>query len=70
MRLIDSKGQQFTWGYNRQLKTNHPDKLEEILTTDNVRQLFEYYFQNAKKKPQLGQEKSIKEIIDKVADYL
>jgi hypothetical protein len=69
MRLIDSKGQQFTWGYNRLLKTNHPDKLEITLTIDNVRELFEYYFENAKKKPQLGQEKNIKDIIEKIADY-
>jgi hypothetical protein len=61
-RLIDSTGRQFTWGYDQRLKTNHPDKLERTLTLDEVRQSFKDYFENAKKKPDLG-------LIDRVADY-
>lgn len=68
-RLIDSSGRQFTWAYNQGLKTNHPDKLEKTLTLDEVRQSFKDYFENAKKKPDLGQGQNIKELIDKVADY-
>jgi hypothetical protein len=68
-RLIDSTGRQFTWGYNQRLKTNHPDELEKTLTLDQVRQSFTDYFDKVKKKPDLGQEQNIKDLIDKVADY-
>lgn len=69
VKLIDKNGQKYSWEYSYTRETNHPNKFEETLTLEEVRELFEKYFKNSKRQPELGKEKNINELIDKVADY-
>jgi hypothetical protein len=43
MRLIDSRGRQFTWGYNIAQKSNYPDKLVGQLTVDDREIIYATY---------------------------
>jgi len=69
MRLIDSAGKQFTWGYNQLKRTNFPDKFEKYLTLKDVQDLFDNYFSRAKKKPEYQEVNNIDELLEKVKDY-
>ena len=70
MRLIDSRGLQFTWGYSSGQKSNYPDKLVGQLTVDEVIEIASQYFKDAKKKPDIENVKTTKDLIDKIADHL
>ncbi len=69
VRLIDYNGKFFTWGYNTRQKSNYPDKFVRQLTVDELREIANQYFKDAKKKPDLGNEKTTNELIDKIWDY-
>jgi hypothetical protein len=69
MRLIDANGRQFTWGYSSGQKSNYPDRFIKQLTVDELREITNQYFKDSKKKPNIGDEKSTRELIDKIWDY-
>lgn len=69
MRLIDANGRQFTWGYSTDQKSNYPDRFIKQLTVDEIREVANHYFKDVKKKPNIGGEKSTRELIDKIRDY-
>ncbi len=70
VRLIDSHGRQFTWGYSSTQKSNYPDKPVRQLTVDEVREIAGQYFKHMEKKPDLEKVKTVKDLIDKIVDYL
>jgi hypothetical protein len=70
MRLIDSHGLQFTWGYSSEQNSNYPDKLVGQLTVDEVREIANQYFKDAKTKPDIENVKTTKELINKIGDHL
>lgn len=70
MRLIDVNGRQFTWGYSTQQKSNYPDRFVKQLMVDELREIANQYFKDLKKKPDLRDAKSTKDVIDKISDYL
>ncbi len=70
MRLIDVNGRQFTWGYSTQQKSNYPDRFVKQLIVDELREIANQYFKDLKKKPDLRDAKSTKDVIDKISDYL
>ena len=70
MKLIDSRGLQFTWAYSSGQKSNYPDKLVGQLTVDQVREIAIHYFKDAKTKPDIANVETTKDLIEKIADYL
>jgi hypothetical protein len=70
MRLIDSNGRQFTWGYSSGQKSNYPDKFVKQLTMDELREIAGQYFKEAKKRLNLGDAKTPRELMDKIGDSL
>jgi hypothetical protein len=57
-------------GYSTGQKSNYPDKLVKQLTVDELREIANQYFKDAKKRPDLGDEKTTKELIEKIWDYV
>ena len=69
MRLIDSAGRQFTWDYNPRMSSNFPDKFIKQFTFDELLDTVNVTFRDFKKKPDLGQVKSITELITDLVKY-
>lgn len=70
MKLIDSRGQQFSWGYSAKQRSNYPDKLVAQFTVDQVKEIVDQYFKDVKKKPDISNVKSTKELIHRIQDHL
>ncbi len=70
MRLIDVNGRQFTWGYSTGQRSNYPDRFIKQMTVDELREIANQYFKDSKQKPDIGDEQTTKELIDKIWDYL
>ena len=70
VKLIDSEGRQFTWGYNFVFKTNFPNNFVQNMTLEEVKEIADKYFKNSKVKPELGSASTTKELIDILSEYL
>jgi hypothetical protein len=69
-QLIDANGKQFTWGYSSRQNSNYPDRFIKQLSVDELREIANQYFNDSRKKPDIGDEKSTRELIDKIGGYL
>lgn len=67
--LIDANGKQYTWGYSYAQKINSPNQFVKQFTLEELKGFINQWFKEAKNKPDIQNEKSIKELIEKIWDY-